>query len=153
MLFASSSGRDIDAEKSQNLQKLEKLPQIRTIAIIDDEAHDARHITAVMNLLLGRDVVIRHFKTIAQANREMHKQPADLVILDDHLPPLDRAESSMRSLRRQGVTAPVIIISGHLTRARRVELAALGALAILDKDDINSFAFAEILCRLAENRN
>lgn len=149
MLIASSSGRDIDAEKSLNLQKLGKLPQIRNIIIIDDEPQDARHITAVLNLLLGRETQLRHFKSISQANQGLYKQAADLVVLDDHLPPLDRAESSIRSLRRHGITAPIIIVSGQLTRARRIELAALEPLAILEKDDINTFTFAEVLGRLA----
>lgn len=148
MHMAAAAGSDFDAEKSALLRKLGKLPTIRHVLIVDDDEQDARHISAVLHLLLGRDVEIASFRTIAAALQRLREQSPDLIVLDDHLPPLDRAESSMRSFRRFGCEAPVIVVSGILTRMRRIELAQLQVLYIMDKDDVNTFTFAEALGRL-----
>ncbi|MGQ0672287.1 MAG: response regulator [Hyphomicrobium sp.] len=148
MLIAATSGSDLDIAKSALLQRLTALPTIRRITIIDDNERDAKHISAVLHLLLGRHVEIVHQRNIAVAIQKLRDEMPDLLILDDHLPPLDRAESSLRSLQRFGFKSPFLIISGTVTRSRRAELAILNPLAILEKDEINTFTVAEALCRL-----
>lgn len=153
MLVAAASGRDLDADKSAMLQKLGNLPAINRVAIIDDNDQDARHVSAVIHLLLGRHVDVAHYKNIAVAIQRIRDLMPDLLFLDDYLPPLDRAESSLRSLQRFGFAAPFVIISGTLTRSRRTELALLKPLCLIEKDDLNTFSIAEALSRLVPERS
>lgn len=148
MLFAASSGNDLVSRKSILMQGLARLPSFQRIAIIDDSDLDAQHLTATLNLLLGREVTIAHYKSVAVALDRTRKDRPDLIFLDDYMPPLDRAETSIRSLIRFGINAPIVIISGQLNRARRNELAKLNPVGILDKDEINTFAVGEVLLRL-----
>ncbi len=153
MLVAASSGKDLVSEKSVLMQKLAKIPPIRSIQIIDDNRLDAEHVSAVLHLLLGRDVIITQHKSMAVALETLRRSPPDLIFLDDYLPPLDRAESSMKSLQRFGYTGPIVVMSGSFTRARKTEISAFKPLGLLPKDDINSFAMAEVLARLGSDRS
>lgn len=148
MLLAASSGNDLASNKSILMQRLAKLPALGRIVVIDDNEMDAQHLIATLYLLLGRDVSIINFRSVAVALDRTRRDKPDLIFLDDHIPPLDRAESSIRSLHRFGVDAPIIVMSGQLTRTRRIELKRLGPLGILDKDEINTFAVGEVLLRL-----
>lgn len=148
MLLAASSGDDLVSSKSILMQKLAKLPAFGRIAIIDDSDMDAQRLMATLYLLIGREVVISCYRSVAVALDRTRRDKPDLIFLDDLIPPLDRAESSIRSLLRFGVDAPVVVMSGQLTRARRTELKRLNPLGILDKDEINTFAVGEVLLRL-----
>lgn len=148
MLSAASSGNDIIGSKSALMRQLAKLPALHRIAIIEDQELDAQHLIATLNLLLGRDVSIAHYRNMPAALAGMRRVKPDLIFLDDHLPPLDHAESSMRSLARFSIDAPVVIFSGELTRRRRIELMRLEPLALIDKDDIDTLAIGNILLRL-----
>ncbi len=148
MHFAASSGNDLVSRKSILMQGLARLPAFKRIAVIDDNDLDAQHLTATLYLLLGREVAVAHYRSIAVALDRTRKERPDLIFLDDYMPPLDRAESSIRSLVRFGIHAPIVIMSGQLNRARRNELAKLNPIGILDKDEINTFAVGEVLLRL-----
>jgi DNA-binding NarL/FixJ family response regulator len=148
MLIAASSGDDLVSRKSRLAQQLNKLSTVRHITIIDDNALDARHVTAVLHLLLGRAITVVHHKSVALAIASMRTRMPDLLFLDDVLPPLDRAETSLRSLHRQGLVSPIVIVTAMLTQTRRKQLLTLYPLGILHKDDIDSFSVGEILTRL-----
>lgn len=150
---SAGSGHDIASDKSTLLKRLKDLPPIRRIMIIDDSEQDCRHMVAALYLLLGRDVEISTFRNMAVAIDRLRREMPGLVFLDDYLPPLDRAESSIRSLQRFGFNGPVVIITGQMTRARRLELSRLGPLAVVDKDDINTTSLAEVLLRLLPGAN
>ena len=141
-------GLELAAKKSRLTRDVQRLGNVRRIIIVDDNVRDGQHISAILNLLLGRAIHLTVFKSIANALVELRDHQPDLLFLDDLLPPLDRAESSVRSLRRNGLVAPIIVMSGMLTIERRKELAALGILGVIHKDDIDSVSIAEILVRL-----
>lgn len=151
MLLAASSGNDLVSTKSILMQRLASLPTIGRIVVIDDNEMDAQHLMATLFLLLGRDLVIVNYRSVAVALDRTRRDKPDLIFLDDHIPPLDRAESSIRSLHRFGIDVPIVVMSGQLTRARRNELRRLNPLGILDKDEINTFAVGEVLLRLVPN--
>jgi CheY-like chemotaxis protein len=153
MLSAAASGRDLDAAKSEALQKLAKLPRLRTIAVLDDDAADSRHLVAVLNILLGRDIQILEFRSTRAAIRALRAEPPDLLFLDDFMRPLDRAETSLKALRTAGMRVPVVIVSGLLTQARRRQLAELRLLGVLDKDDINTYSVATALAGLVPDKS
>ncbi len=149
MLIAAASGGELAARKSRLAQELQKLIGLQHIMVVDDNALDAQHVTAILNLLLGRGISVVHHKSVPTAIADMRNRMPDLLFLDDVLPPLDRAESSLKSLHRHGLTAPVIIVTAMLTTSRRKELMALAPLGILHKDDIDSLSVGEVLLRLA----
>ena len=145
----SHSGGELGKIKSVMSQRLKAVSKIRNVAIVDDNDQDATHIAALIHLLLGRDVVVKRYKVVATAIFGIQKSMPDLVILDDYIPPLDRAESSVSSIRRFGFAGPFIVISGNLSRGRERDLAKLEPLGMIHKDEINSFTLTEVLVRLA----
>ena len=149
MHIAASSGSELAARKSRLAQELHKLTGLRHIMVVDDNALDAQHVTAILHLLLGRTISIVHHKSVPMAIADLRSRMPDLLFLDDVLPPLDRAESSLKSLRRHGLVAPIIIMTAMLTTSRRKELMALEPLGILHKDDIDSLSVGEVLSRLS----
>ena len=148
MQIAAAQGSELVARKSRLARQMYKLTDVHRVLIVDDNLVDARHVTAILHLLLGRRIVVAHYKSIPAAIAAMRNQQPDLMFLDDVLPPLDRAESSMRSLRRHGFTAPFVIMTGMLTQTRRKELMALEPLGVLHKDDVDSLTVGEILIRM-----
>lgn len=147
-MLMATAGSEFDSAKSAVLQRLAALPAIRRILIVEDDARQGRHISAVLHLLLGRQVMIDVFRSMSAATGGLRRGIPDLIVLDDHPPPMDRAVRSFNAIRRLGCAAPVVIVSSILTRERRIELSHLQALCIVDKDDVNTFVFAEVLARL-----
>lgn len=148
MLIAASNEDNLISRKSRIAQELNKLTSVRNVMVIDDNPLDARHVTAILHILLGRGITVTHYKSVALAISNLRTQMPDLLFLDDVIPPLDRAESSLKSLHRHGLVAPIIIMTAMLTQARRKQLMGLDLLGILHKDDIDSFSIGEILQRL-----
>lgn len=148
MLAASTTGRDLATLKSVLSQGLLKLPPLTSILVVGDNDQDAMHIAALMHLLLGRKVQVNRFKLVATAIFGIQKEMPNLVVVDDFIPPADRAESSIGSFRRFGYTGPIIVVSGMLTNERRREIAKLEPLAMMHKDEIDSFSVTEVLLRL-----
>ncbi len=151
MSAASTTGRDLVTRKSVLSKELLKLPPLQSILVVDDNDQDAMHIAALMHLLLGRKIQVHRFKLVATAIFGIKKQMPDLVVVDDFIPPVDRAESSINSFRRFGYDGPIIVVSGMLTKQRRREISRLQPLAMLHKDEIDSFSVTEVLLRLVES--
>jgi hypothetical protein len=143
-------GRELAVRKSELARTMQRLEWIKSIFVIDDNARDSQHITAILHLLLGRTITARVFRSVPAALMDLKEGQPDILFLDDWLPPTDRAESSLRSLRRQGLVAPVIIMSGMLTIERRKALMGLDILGIIHKDDVDSFSVAQILTKLVD---
>jgi DNA-binding NarL/FixJ family response regulator len=152
-MLATEYGKTDDAKsvlvrKSELAKRVQRLPQLRNIMVVDDTEQDARHVTVVMRLLLGADITVTSHRYLAKAVAELQKSMPDLLILDDHLPPMDRAETSLKAIQRFGFTGPFIIMTGMLDRQRRIELEKLGPLGLIHKDDLDSFSLSEVLTRL-----
>ena len=49
----------------------------------------------------------------------------------------------MQLLRAAGVARTIIVVSGEMTRLRRLELLRAGAAAVIHKDDLNASSLAE----------
>ena len=127
------------------------MPPLRRILVIDDNERDAKHVAVVLKMLLGADVQVTMHRYLAKAVAELQKGQPDLIVLDDHLPPMDRAETSAKALQRFGYVGPLIIMTGMLDRARRLELEQLNPLGLIHKDDLDSFSLSEVLTRLVKD--
>ncbi len=146
------NGADIVSRRSELLKAIAEAPPLGVIAIIDDQSREADHIAALLRLLLGGNQVVICFTALATAVHDLRYNRPDLIFLDDHLPPFGRAKTSLDTLHRFALTAPVVIVSGVMTARRKAELEKLGALATLDKDDINGLSLAEVLLRFMNSK-
>lgn len=137
------------SRKSAALRNKDKLDgAARDFLVIDDETIDNDRLCAMLRVVLGYDVSVRHVQTIGQAIDALIEKPTDVVLLDDILKPSDTALESIPLIRRTGFDGPIVVISGQATRRRRGELIAAGAHDVIHKDDMDSVRLTEILARL-----
>jgi DNA-binding NarL/FixJ family response regulator len=151
LMLVTDDPKSVLVRKSELAKRMQLLPPLRNIMVIDDSEQDARHVEVVLKMLLGPQMVVTSHRYLAKAVAELQRNMPDLVILDDHLPPMDRAETSHKALQRFGFRGPFIIMTGMLDRARRLELDKLGPLGMIHKDDMDSFSLSEVLTRLVED--
>jgi CheY-like chemotaxis protein len=150
-MLAADDTRSVLVRKSELAKRMRLLPPLRSIMVIDDNEQDARHATVVLQMLLGPDLNLTSHRYLAKAVAELQRRMPDLIILDDHLPPMDRAETSLKALQRFGFKGPFIVMTGMLDRARKLELEKLGPLGLIHKDDLDSFSLSEVLTRLVKD--
>lgn len=147
-MTSGGSGGDFLARKSDVTKSCQALPVLRDVLVIDDEAPDAARIKATLRVMLGYNVEVRNAATLATALDRILQKAPDLVFLDDVLKPSDLATDAIPYLRRAGYLAPIIVISGQVTRKRRSVLIAAGAADVIHKDDLDSVHLGEALLRV-----
>ena len=145
---STGSGGDHLAKKSDLLKKRHHLPDLKDIAIVEDEAMDADRLNATLRVMFGYDFEVRRAATLGSAIDLVMTRAPELLFLDDVLKPADDASHSIPFLRRAGYQGPIIVISGRATRKRRSELLATGADEVIHKDDVDSVRLSEALERV-----
>ena len=139
------SGGDFLARKS-NVTKLRKaLPELGDVLVVDDDASDADRIQATLRVMFGYDIVVRHAPTLGSAVDCVLARTPQIIFLDDILKPADRATDTIPFLRRAGYEGPIVVISGQVTKKRKLELVAAGASEVIHKDDLDSVRLGEAL--------
>ena len=103
---------------------------------------DARAVGALLRGAFGRDVQVRHATSLLRARNMLLERVPELIILDDILPPRDRAETSIAALREARFAGSIVVVSGGLTRIRTQALRAAGATGVIHKDDLNTTELA-----------
>lgn len=86
---------------------------------------------------------------------ELERSPADVVLLDLHMPGLDGMDT-LRRLREAGNDVPVVIITAHGSVPHAVEAMKLGAIDFLSKPlspDALRRVVAEVLDRQVDRRH
>jgi DNA-binding NarL/FixJ family response regulator len=147
-MTSASSGGDFLARRNELAHLSKRLPKLNDVLIIEDEQFDADRLRATLRLVLGYDVGMRRASTVGSAlDAVMSKQP-ELIFLDDLLKPTDTASITIPFLRRANYQGPLVVVSGQVTRARRLELIGLGATDVIHKDDVDSVRLAEALARV-----
>ena len=116
---------------------------IADVLLIDDSQFDGKTMSALLRGAFGRDVVIRHASSMMRAKTLLLERIPDLIVLDDIMPPKDRADNSLADLRQAGFGGLIIIVSGEMTRVRRLKLLQAGANEVLHKDDLNVISLVE----------
>jgi CheY-like chemotaxis protein len=117
--------------------------KVSEILVIDDSQFDGKSMSALLRSAFGRDVPVRHASSLMRARNMLLERMPDLVVLDDVLPPKDRADTSIPTLRQAGFAGLIIVVSGEMTRVRRLTLLQVGANAVLHKDDLNVMSLVE----------
>ena len=145
---STGSGGDFLAKKSDVTKLRKTLPPLSDVLVVDDEKFDVERLTATLRVMFGYELDIRRASTLASAlDLVIAKQP-EIIFLDDVLKPSDTALNSIPFLRRAKYEGPIVVISGQVTRARRIELVAAGATDVIHKDDVDSVRLAEALLRV-----
>lgn len=147
MVAATGDGSDFLARRSEATSAKASLPALKNILIVEDEGVDARRMTAVLRIVLGRDVELRLATSLDKAIDEVLRSKPDVVFLDDYLKPNDSALQTIPLVRRAGFEGHIIVVSGEVDRPRRIELRKAGAIEILHKDDVDSVNVSEALIR------
>lgn len=148
----NGSGGDILANRNAAAWSKQHLPKISDILIVEDENFDANRLQATLHLVMGRETVVRRAATLGAALDCIIERRPDMVFLDDYLKPNDTALQTIPFLRHAGYEGPIVVVSGEVDRARRVELRAAGAVDAIHKDDLDSTKVSEAL-GCAFNRN
>ncbi|MFP4327720.1 MAG: response regulator transcription factor [Paracoccaceae bacterium] len=117
------------------------MPQIRNILLVDDD-DDLREALSEQ-LVMTEDFEVFESGTGADALARIREQHFDLVILDVGLPDTDGRELC-RLMRKQGVKAPVIMLTGHDSDADTILGLDAGANDYVTKP----FKFPVLLARI-----
>ena len=141
----SATGSDFLARKSDLTRMRQRIPGLSDVLIVDDNNFDADSLRATLNMMFGYSLTMRRAKTLGSALDCVIERKPDLIFLDDILPPSDTASSTIPFLRRCGYEGPIIVVSGEMTRNRRLELMAASAADVIHKDDLDSVRVSEAL--------
>jgi CheY-like chemotaxis protein len=147
MSKSKPNGGDILAHRNAAGLAKRELPELTDILIVEDENFDANRLQATLHLVLGREATIRRAATLGSALDSIIAAQPDLLFLDDYLKPNDTALQTIPFLRRAGYIGPIIVVSGEVDRARRVELRSAGVVDAIHKDDLDSTQVFEALAR------
>lgn len=150
---STGSGGDFLAKKSDVTKVRKTLPQLSDVLVVDDEKFDIERLTATLRVMFGYDLGIRRASTLASALDHVIQKKPEILFLDDVLKPSDTALSSIPYLRHAKYEGPIVVISGQVTRARKVELIAAGATDVIHKDDVDSVRLAEALIHVFASSN
>ena len=145
---STGSGGDFLERKSGVMRDRATLPKLNDIVVVDDEAIDADRMFATLRVMFGYEFKMRRAATAGAAIDAVITAKPDLLFLDDILKPSDDAAHTIPYLRRAGYTGPIVVISGQVTRTRRVALLAAGATDVIHKDDVDSVRLTEALHRV-----
>lgn len=147
-LSAEDFGTDHLRHRSLLAKRVKELVLLDDVLILDDSDADATWLISALKLVCGHDLHIRHARTLGTALDALKSSMPQILFVDDRLSPVDTATSTIPFIRKSGCAAPIVILSGEMTRNRRTLLLELGAVAILHKDDIESARVAELLIEL-----
>jgi len=101
----------------------------KRVLIVDDEENIGRS----LRLILEREgYAVNVFRSVADFRKFPEPQRVDVFLFDVRLPDGSGIDL-LRSLQRQEVRSPVIMISGHATIADAVEATRAGAFDFLEK--------------------
>lgn len=146
--YSAGSGGDFLAKKSEVIKLRQRLPPLKKVLIIEDEAGDANRLIATLRVIFGYEIDVRHRNTLTKGVDGVMESTPEIVFLDDFLKPSDDAAQSIPILRRAGYEGPIIVVSGMVTSKRAFQLKDAGATDVIHKDDVDSVRLGEALIRV-----
>jgi DNA-binding NarL/FixJ family response regulator len=146
----SDSGGEFLAKKSDITKLRKALPGLRDVLIVEDEAVDADRLKATLRVMFGYELDVRRAATLASALDCLIERKPEIVFLDDILKPSDSALQTIPYVRRTEYAGPIVVVSGQVTKKRRLELLSAGATDVIHKDDVDSVRLGEALIKVFE---
>lgn len=131
--------------RSRLAQSMKDVPRFKSILIIEDNPRDGDRMVSTLRTMFGYDIRIRQARTLGTALDAVLDEQPELILLDDRLGPVDKAETSIPFLRTAKCTGIIIVISSFVDRRRRADLIKLGAVEAIDKDDLDSTTISKAL--------
>ncbi|MEW6079207.1 MAG: response regulator [Thermodesulfobacteriota bacterium] len=122
---------------SENLFPSEK----PAVLIVDDDKALCRSMLKIFNV---RHIPAQAVNDGREALEELSRRMYDVVLLDVKMPGLDGIEV-LQEMRRRGITAEVVVLSGHASLETAVEIVKYGAYDYLLKPS----AVDEILLKIS----
>jgi DNA-binding NarL/FixJ family response regulator len=123
-------------------------PAFEDILVVEDKPKEMERLNSTLNVIFNRKASIRRATTLASALDAVILKKPDIIFLDDQLAPNDNASETIPFLRRCGYEGPIVIVSSLLTRKRRAELMAAGAIEAVHKDDLDGIEIEEALAKV-----
>ena len=149
-MIAKRAGSDHLEHRSRLKMRLAVLPPITNILIVDDTVFDADVLASTLRLVFDPDMRIRHVRHLRDIRKAVMDEVPSLIFLDDRLGHGTSAEVSLNVIRTAKCLTRPIVLSGMLTRARRIELLRLGVADVVHKDDINVARLSEAVLKVLE---
>jgi DNA-binding NarL/FixJ family response regulator len=146
----SGDGKTYLEQRSDIAKRLRAAIDLKRVTIIDDQALDADVLAGVMRRIFGDTVrvdCVQHMTALHDVWADGHP---DLVFLDDRLGHVGTALTHLPHFARHAYRGPVVVMSGLMTRARRVEVIQAGATEALHKDDLDTLAVMQLLMKLMD---
>lgn len=147
-MASMESGGDFLERKSSATKQRMSLPSLRDVLVVDDSDVDANRLIATLRVIFGYDLQVRRAATLATTLDCVIERQPELIFLDDVLKPSDSATETIPFLRHAKYEGPIIVISGEVTRSRRVVLRASGATEVIHKDDVDSVRLTEAMINI-----
>ena len=146
-MISNQGGRDHLEYRSRLKLRLNCLTLPQSLLIVDDNDSNARILSSTLRIILGHTVQINHLRQLVLVREVLLAEPPDLIFLDDRLGHGISAEVSLKLIRSLNCHVRIIILSGLLTRARRIELQRLNVSDVVHKDDIDSTRISEAILK------
>lgn len=146
---SKGTGAEYLVEKSDLARLGKEMPKFQDIVVLEDERLDSDRLLATLRTIYGYDIEVRRARTLTSGVDLILARLPDLVMLDDYMGAVDRADDAIPLIRRAGFTGPIVVVSGALNRNRRTELMRLGVADAINKDDLDSGTIGKVLLQLA----
>lgn len=146
---SKGTGAEYLVEKSDLARLGKEMPKFHDIVVLEDERLDSDRLLATLRTIYGYDIEVRRARTLTSGVDLILARLPDLVMLDDYMGAVDRADDAIPLIRRAGFTGPIVVVSGALNRNRRTELMRLGVADAINKDDLDSGTIGKVLLQLA----
>ncbi len=147
---SASAGRDHLEQRSRLKIRIGEIAPISNVLIVDDTTFDAEVLGSLLRLVFDPGIKVRHVKFARDIRKAVLEEMPVLLFLDDRLGHGTSAEVSLNVIRTAGCDTRVIVMSGLLTRARRIELMRLGVADVIHKDDLNVVRVTEAILKVLD---
>jgi len=121
-----------------------KQPEIRVL-IVEDNPGDLVLARKMLDSIEAAEFSLVHASTLSAALSEL-KQPFDLVLLDLNLPDSQELET-LRRVRREASTVPILVLTGIADREKGVAALSEGAQDYLVKGKVDSHLLEKAIFR------
>lgn len=115
------------------------------ILIIDDDDNYAQLASSYLRISGMRDGVVVHAASTSAAIHRLKDFPADIVFLDNRIPPQRDFRSGLKALREAGYEGPVIVQSACTADDVFEEARQLGAAEVIDKFHLDDVMLVNLL--------